>query len=182
VKSWYLNWKASRLIGGGDFAAARTIYSRLAGMDEKDAFARLMLAMCHEREGRIPDALHMADEAIRIGPESLPALQTAARLAVAAGDHEKAAQCLRSALALPEVRTEMPQDIAVFNALAWVLRVMGRLPVLRRRVRAQSLADALRHLDAGHRATDLQDWKRWAQEYVAWQAGNAPPPSGTVVH
>ncbi len=169
--------KASRLIGRGEYSAAGALYEKLAAAEPNDAFAVGMLALCYERQGRLTEALRLAEQAARQVPESLPALQAAARLAIANEEHERAEGYVERALALPEVRTGIPSN-TVPAWLRWLLAATFRLPVLRRRVPKDALAD----LAPGKQAMDLEAWKQWALEYLAWRKGEDPasPPAGVV--
>ena len=178
MKRWRLHMQASRLVGRADFVAAAAIYEQLLRSGPADTFAIGMLAHCYEQQERYIEALRLAEEAVSWHPESLLALQAAGRLAVATQDHDKAAQYLRRALALPEVRAEIPKEVALPKPLVWLLRILVRLPILRRRFPR----DAFKEFELGSQAVELQNWKHWAQEYVAWHAGSAPGSPGNVVH
>ena len=70
----------------------------------------------------------------------------------------------------------------MYKALAFVVRVLSRLPFLSRRFRLDKVAHELQRLDTGQRAADLQEWKRWAHEYLAWQRGEWPTRRDPVIH
>jgi tetratricopeptide (TPR) repeat protein len=177
-----LYWHANLLFARNRFASAGPLLERVVAKDERNFAARLMLASCYEREGKTSDALRLADQAIQDAPTVLAALQWGARLAVAAGEHARAAQYVRQALTLPEMSTEMPKDVRMYQALAVLLRVLSRVPFVRRRFRPEKLAAELKGLDTGHRAIELQEWKRWAEEYLAWQSGEPPKRREPAVH
>jgi tetratricopeptide (TPR) repeat protein len=182
MKVWLLYSRASLLFTRNRFALARPLLERVVAIDERHFAARLMLASCYEREGKTSDALRLADRAIQDAPTVLAALQWGARLAVAAGEHAQAAQYVRQALTLPELRTEIPVADRTYDALAILLRVLSRVPLLRRRFRSDKVAAELKRLDIGHRAVELQEWKRWAQEYLEWQSGEWPKRREPAVH
>jgi tetratricopeptide (TPR) repeat protein len=170
--------RASRLIGRGDYAAAGSIYEQLIAIDASDAFATMMLSLCYERQNRVPEALRLAEEGARRVPSSLTALKSAVRLAIAVGEHDKATTYLRQALALPEVQTEIPRETVVPKPFLWGLRLLPKLPIIRNRIRH----DAIRELEPGAQAIKLEEWKRWAQEYLAWRAGDESPRPDPRVH
>ena len=118
MRAWLLDWHASLLFARNRFATARPLLERVVAMDERNFAARLMLASCYERDGQTSDALRLADQTIQDAPTVLAALQWGARLAVAAGGHPRAAQYVRQALTLPEMRTEMPEEDRMYRALA----------------------------------------------------------------
>jgi len=170
--------RASRLVGGANYAAAGSIYEQLIAADSSDTLAVSMLALCYEQQSRIPEALQLAEEGARRLPSSLSMLKIAARLAIAIGEHDKATGYIRQALALPEVVTEIPREGVLPRPLLWLLRLLPRVPFLRQRIRQ----DAIRELEPGAQAVELEEWKRWAEEYLAWRAGEEPPEPGRLVH
>ena len=102
--------------------------------------------------------------------------QIVVRLALANEDHQKATEFIERALALPELRTEMPKRLLP-DWLLWCLRSLVRLPVVRRRARPGALAG----LEPGNRAMELHAWKRWALEYFALREGHqTAPPEGAI--
>jgi hypothetical protein len=107
---WRRLHRANSLYGRGDFGAAAVVYEALVRADPSHAFAAFMLADCYERQARFPDALHWAEVAAAQMPDTLEALQSVARLAVACGDHEKATTYVVRTLSLPEVVTGMPHE------------------------------------------------------------------------
>ena len=156
-------------MGRGDLAGAAAVYATLVAEDCEDSYAAMMLAQCHEWDGRLGAAAPAAEEAVRRAPENLDALQVAARIAVAAKQYDRAEEHVRRALALPEVRTEMPDQLP-----RWFRRAIGllpRLPGLRHRIDPEEVS---REIDPGHRAARLRDWKRWALGYLAWRRGEPP--------
>jgi tetratricopeptide (TPR) repeat protein len=171
---WRLHWRANSLYGRRDFAAAATIFEEITRADPGNGFAAFMLASCYEHQERYSEALHWAEVAADRLPGSLPVLQTAARLAIADGDHEKATDYVVRALALPEVTTEMPRETLLPRPLLWLIWALYRTPFLRRWLRP----GALDELQPGTQALELQKWKEWAQSYLAWRNGNydATPP------
>jgi len=174
MPGWRQHMKASSLYGRRDFAAAAEIYERITSADPSDGFAAFMLSTCYEHAERLPDALHWAEAAVGRLPGSFTALQSAARLAIASGDHRKATDYVLRALALPEVVTEMPHETLLPRPLLWFIWMLSRIPILRRRLRPA----ALLQLQPGYQAVELQKWKAWAQGYLAWCKGNdEPPPS-----
>jgi hypothetical protein len=178
VKAWRRHYRASQLIGRGDYAAAGRIYEELVAIDANDSFASMMLALCYEQQHLTPEALRLAEEGARQLPGSLSVLKMAIRLAIAVGDHEKATGYIHHALALPEVETEMPEEGVLPRPLLWILRMLPRVPGLRRRIRR----DAIRELEPGAQAVELEEWKRWARDYLAWRAGGDPPVPDRIVH
>ena len=137
----------------------------------------LMLALCYEQEGRLQDALRLAEKSARQLSESLDVYRIVVRLALANENHEKATEYVERALALPEVRTEMP-DRVMPKWLHWLLRGFFRLPLVRGRVRKGALAE----FEPGNRAMELQTWKRWALGYLAWQKGQPSGSPESAVH
>ncbi len=133
-----------------------------------------MLSTCYEHQERLSDALRWAEAAVDRLPGSLTALQCAARLAIASGDHPRATGYVLRALALPEVTTEMPRETLLPRPLMWFLWMLSHTPFLRDRLRPSALLE----LQPGYQALELQRWKEWALEYVAWRKGDeeAPPP------
>jgi tetratricopeptide (TPR) repeat protein len=178
VKRWRLHMRASRLIGRAEFVAAAEIYEQLLSCEPTDPFAMAMLSLCYERQGRCLEALHLAEEGVRSRPRSLSALQAAGRLAVAVEQHDKAARYLQQALTLPEVRGEIPKEAAMPPLVLWLLRVVVSFPILRTRIRP----DALNELELGSQAMQLQEWKRWAQDYLAWHGNTERGNPGSLVH
>ena len=174
---WRLHRKAIRLWGRKDWSAAGAIYEDLAAGDPQDSFAVLMLALCYEQQGRLQDALRLAEKSARQPPESLDLYKIVVRLALANEDHDKATEYVERALALPEVRTEMPRRVMP-KWFHWLLLAFLRLPLVRSRVRDGALAE----FEPGHRAMELQAWKRWALEYLAWRRGQPSDPSEGAVH
>ncbi len=170
--------RASWCHGRGDFAAAAPMYESLVRADPTDAYSAFMLASCCEAQERVTDGLEWADVAATRLPDSLAALQLAARLAIAAGHHERATDYVVRALALPEVRAEMPREALVPRPIMWLLRTMSYLPFLRRRLRPAALAQ----LEPGHQAAKLQEWKEWAMSYVAWRSGTDYTPQQSEPH
>jgi tetratricopeptide (TPR) repeat protein len=167
--------KANWLMGRTNFAAAGSICEGLIEADPTDSWAVAMLAHCYEQQDRLLEALRLAEEGIRLDPQSLMSLQIAARLAAALDQHDRATEYLRHALALPEVRDEIPKERAIPKPLLWTLRILARLPVLRRRLSAEPFEIATQRVE-------LQQWKRWAQEYVAWSEAKHRRGGGGVVH
>jgi tetratricopeptide (TPR) repeat protein len=170
--------RASQLIGRADFVAAGEIYEQLLSSDPTDSFAMAMLSLCYERQARFLEALHLAEEGVSSRPQSLSALQAASRLAVAVEQHDKAARYLQQALTLPEVRAEIPKEAAIPPLVLWLLRVVMSFPILRTRIRP----DALKELALGSQAVELQEWKRWAQDYLAWHGNTERENPGSLVH
>lgn len=156
--------KAGRLIGQLNFSAAAAIYERITRAAPLDSFAILMRAFCYEQQGRLQEALVLAEEGARQLPDAFVALQTAVRIAIAAKDHEKASMYVERALALPEVQSEIPRDLTP-KGYVWLLRQLLKIPYFRRRVRA----DVFAPLEQCAQTRELQAWKRWALEYQAWR-------------
>ena len=176
---WRRHMHASRLIGRGDYAAAGVVYEQLIATDAQDHWATMMLSLCYERQGRHQEALALAEKGVQQLPSSLHALQSVVRLAVACGEHDKAALYIRQALALPEVRTEMPKEGLMPQPVLWLLRLMPHLPILGKRMRR----DAVSRFEPGAQAKALEDWKRWADRYLEWRQGEAiPDAADRVVH
>lgn len=171
MAGWRRRFEASSLYGRGGYDAAAAICEALLRADPDDVLAAFMLAGCYERQGRLSQAFHWAEVVAAKLPNGLEALQSAARLAVANGDHEKATQYVLRALALPEVRSEMPRDGRSEKFLRCLIRVLIRMPFVGRRFRP----DALDELQPERRAFELQQWKKWAQAYIAWRNGNEEP-------
>jgi hypothetical protein len=136
------------------------------------------LSLCYERQGRCLEALHLAEEGARSRPRSLSALQAAGRLAIAVEQHDKAARDLQQALTLPEVRAEIPKEAAIPPLVLWLLRLVVSFPILRSRIRP----DALNELELGPQAMQLQEWKRWAQDYLTWHGDTERGDPGNLVH
>ena len=178
MKAWRRHFRASQLIGRGDYTAAGRIYEELIAIDATDSFASMMLALCYEQQSRTPEALRLAEMSARQRPASLSVLKTAIRLAIAVGDHDKATGYIHQALAIPEVQTEIPKEGVLPRPLLWILRTLPRVPGLRRRIRR----DATRELEPGAQAVELEEWKRWAHECLAWRAGGDPPGPDRIVH
>ena len=174
---WRLHAKASRLWGRKEWSAAGAIYEELSAGDPQDSFAELMLALCYEHQGRIEDALRLAEKSARQSPGSLDVYRIVVRLALANEDHDKATEYVERALALPEVHSEMP-DRAMPEWMHWLLVSFLRLPLVRDRVPDGALAE----LEPGNRAMELQTWKRWALEYLAWRKGQPGGPSESAVN
>jgi tetratricopeptide (TPR) repeat protein len=174
MTGWRLHWRANSLYGRRDFAAAATIFEEITRADPGNGFAAFMLASCYEHQERYSEALQWAEVAADKLPDSLIAVQAAARLAIANGDHEKAGNYVLRGLALPEVTTEMPRETLLPKPLLWLIRALYRTPFLRRRIRP----GALDKWEPGNQAVELQRWKEWAQSYIAWRNGNyaAMPP------
>ena len=160
---------------------AGSIYEEVLRSAPTDTWAMGMLAYCYEQQGRHVEGLQRAEEALRWHPDSLLALQAAARLAIATHQHAKAAGYLERALALPEVTAEIPMEVTPPKWVTWLFSVLAALPILSPRVR-RSARSALKDLDPGTRALELQDWKHWAQDFLAWHAGSEPPSHGGVAH
>lgn len=179
--SWFRSYmRASRLVGAGHYAAAEVLFRHLLDHDPTDSFAPMMLAICCEQQGRLPEALTFAERCASSEPPSLMALQTAIRLAFAIEDHDKVDAYVRRALALPEVQNEIPKESAVPRALLLLMQALARLPWLRRRIRHEEIAQ----MELGFQTQQLKVWKTWAQEYLAWRAGEAPrsAPTDRLVH
>lgn len=176
-RRWWLHLKASRLWGQNEWSAAGALYEELCAGDPQDSFAELMLALCYEQEGRTEDALRLAEKNARQSPVSLDVYRVVVRLALANEEHDEATEYVERALALPEVRSEMP-DPVMPKWLHWLLENFLRLPLVRDRVRDGSMAE----LEPGHRAMELQTWKRWALEYLAWRKGHPSGPSESTVN
>lgn len=174
MAGWRRQIKASSLVGRGDYAAAGAIFREIVAEDPSDGYAVFMIAMCYEQEGRLFEARPWAEASVRALPDNLYALQAAARLAIANDDHDKATDYVLRALALPEVVTEMPKA-AVPRPLMWLIRALRHVPFLRRRISPA----AIESLEPGSLALELQEWKEWAQGYLAWRRGHdTPEPSG----
>jgi tetratricopeptide (TPR) repeat protein len=161
-----------------DLYTSTAIYEGVLAVDPGDWMAIAMLAHCYEQLGRVPEALRLADEAVRIHPDVLITLQMLIRLAVAADQHDKAAEYVQPAVALPEVRNGIPDASATPPAALWLIRLLSHMPVLRRRIRPEDV----RELEPGSRAVALDAWRRWAEEYLAWRKGAEPSGSGGAVH
>jgi tetratricopeptide (TPR) repeat protein len=175
MRAGWLHLRASRLFLRHDYAAASAIYEKLLGFDASDAFATYMLAICYEQQHRITEALDLAETNARRVERKLSDLQLAARLAIAAGEHDKATAYVQQALALPEIVTEMPEELP--RSVMWMFRLIGRIAMLRKRTRP-----AIRSLEPGARAVELLEWKQWAHQYLAWRAGREPPAQDHRVH
>ena len=104
MAGWRQRLRASSLYGRGEFGACAAICEALTRADPDDAFAAFMLANCYERQQRVSDALYWAEVAVAKLPNSLEALQSAARLAVTVGDHDKATKYVSRALCCPRSR------------------------------------------------------------------------------
>lgn len=141
-----------------------------------------MLAKCYEHDRQFVEALKFAAEAIRVDSSSWPAFRIAVSLAIAAGEHERASRYLRQALTLPEMTTEMPQGVNTYQIASRGSLVSYRGFHCFADDFAPRVAAAIRELDAGHRAVELQQWKRWALEYLAWQSGDPPESNNSVLH
>jgi hypothetical protein len=178
IRWWREQMRASRLVGREDYIGAGNIYARLVAADGSDFWAVIMLSLCYERQGRVREALALAETGVRQLPSSLYAVQAAVRLAVAADEHEKAAAYVRQGLALPEVRTEIPQEGRIPQPFLGLLRVLAHVPVLRNRLRK----DELRMFEPGVQAVALGEWKRWARDYLAWSEGKESPDEPELVH
>jgi hypothetical protein len=177
---WRTGMQISRLLGRGNPAAAERLCQQLLDRDPTDWFALMILVHCCERQGRLPEALDFAERCACNTPTGLMALQTATRLAFAIGDHDKVDAYVRRALALPEVQNEIPKESAVPRALLLLMRALARLPWLRRRIRHEEIAQ----MELGFQTQQLKVWKTWAQEYLAWHAGEEPrlTPTDNLVH
>ena len=175
--SWSLHSKGLRNVGRGDFGTAGSMYKQILARDPSDWMAIMMFAHCCEQEGRLSEALALVEQGVRMHPGNLLALQAAIRLSVATDDHTRAETYVRSALALPEVRNEIPGDSATPRSALMIMHALRRLPGLRRRIRPEDI----RPLELGPQTIELQAWKHWAEEYLAWREG-MPGPSGSGVH
>ncbi len=113
----------------------------------------LMRALCYEQEGRLHDALRLAEKSARQTSGILDVYKIVVRLAIANKEHEKATEFVERALALPEVRTEMAHR-GVPKWLRWLTLNFLRLPFVRSR-----MGDTLAKLEPGNRAMELQTWK-----------------------
>ena len=129
-----------------------------------------MLASCYEAQERVSDGLEWADVAVNRLPGSLTALQLAARLAIAAGDHERATDYVLRALALPEVRTEMPRKTWVPPSSIWLLRTLSCIPFLRRRLRPAALV----RREPGYQAVTCVPTQAWSALREAWPSCAQP--------
>ena len=172
--------RAGRLVGRGDFVAAERLCRQILDRDPSDWFALMILADCCERQGRLPEALSFARECTRGDPPSLAALKMATRLAVAIGEHEEADEYVRRALAMPEIQNEIPREGVYPRGFFLLVRALAKLPWLRRRIPPEEIAQ----LDIGVQAQQLKEWKTWAQQYLAWRAGDeaTSTPPDTLVH
>jgi len=168
MENWRRHYRASSLYGRGEFAAASLIYEEITRLNPRDSFAAYMLARCYEYQERLSDALYWAEVAAAKLPASLTVLQLAARLAVAIGDHEKATEYVSRTLMLPDVMTEMPHVSQSSKLLLLFVRALYRMPFVGRRLRPGGLDE----LQAGNQAVELQQWKQWAEAYLAWRNGN----------
>lgn len=168
-------YKATSLHGRGDFGAAAVILEALVRDDPGHSFAAFMLADCYEQQMRFSDALRWAEVAAAQMPDSLEALQSVARLAVACGDHEKATTYVVRTLTLPEVVTGMPHESQFLKVVTILVRVLYWMPFVGRRLRP----GALDEMQPSRRAVELDEWKQWAEAYLAWRRGaDTPPPHG----
>ena len=170
------------LMARGDIASAKPVFTELLSIEPNNPWTLVMIAKCHEHEGQFVEALQFAERAIRVNATNFYAFQLAVSLAVAAGEHQRAASHIRQALTLPEMTTEMPQDLNTYRYTSRLLIVLSRIPLLRRRLRPEKVAATVRELEPGSRAVELQQWKRWALEYLAWQSGAPPESSNDVLH
>ncbi len=172
---WRQLYRASSLYGQGDFGAAAAIYEALVRADPSHALAAFMLADCYERQARFSDALQWAEVAAAQMPDAVEALQSVARLAVACGDHEKATTYVVRTLSLPEVMTGMPRESRSLKVATFFVRVLYWIPFVRKRLRP----GALEELRPAYHAVKLDEWKQWADAYLAWRRGDdTPPPPG----
>ena len=179
LKSWRLHLRASRLVGRGDYPAASAIYQQLAASAPDDELWPRMLVWCYEREGRHHDAFPIAQAVVRACPGDLLALQTAARIAVAVEEYDSAAEYVRQALAFRQIRTEIPDDLRPWSTfLKWIARGLRAIPIFGRRVPRNAFAD----FEPGARAKELLDWKRWAEDFLAWHERRDPPIRDERVH
>lgn len=170
--------KASSLFGRRDYGAAAAIYEGVVSRDPANGFAAFMLATCYEHEQRMTDALHWAEAAARALPNSLAALQSATRLSIASGDHEKATGYVLRSLALPEVMTEMRREALLPKPVMWFFWALDHTPFRRKRLRPDPLVE----LQPGSQAIQLQRWKEWSRVYLAWRSGNDGAPPRTRPH
>jgi tetratricopeptide (TPR) repeat protein len=168
------NWLVSR----GEYAAAEAAYEQIVASHPDDPFAIAMLALCHEKQKRLGKAILRAEQWVRLEPACLHALQTAARLAINLDRHDEASAFLRQALALPEVRNEIPSSTAVHRSVIRLGRLIFRLPILSRRFPS----DPFKDFELGAQTIELQKWKRWACEYLACREGREPEVKSNVVH
>jgi len=142
------NWLVSR----GEYAAAEAAYEQIIASHPDDPFAIAMLALCHEKQDRLPEALVRAEQWVRLEPACLHALQTAARLAINLDRHNDASAFLRQALAFSEVRDEIPSGTVFHRSVIWLGRAIVRLPILSRRFPS----DPFKDFELGAQTIELQ--------------------------
>ncbi|MCM0605056.1 MAG: tetratricopeptide repeat protein [Xanthomonadaceae bacterium] len=98
----YLEKNARLLIKAGDIALAKNIYQSLIQSGEKIASALLGLAICNEREGRVPEAISQLEESIAYQP-SLIAYQKLVKLYIAQNQERNAVSTIERALFLRDL-------------------------------------------------------------------------------
>jgi tetratricopeptide (TPR) repeat protein len=178
VPQWLRYMRANALVARAKFDAALPLFSELAAADTTDGFASFMLATCYEQAGDVEQALQWAQETARRMPNSVTAQQEAARLSVSADQHDQATEYVLRALALPEMATEMPGETLLPRPLRGFLWLLHHTPFVRRRLRAEALAD----VEPAGQSRKLHEWKEWAQAYLAWRRGADGAPAPPTLH
>lgn len=170
-----LNLTASRRLGRGDYSGAADCYREILTADPEQWSVLLLLSYCHECEGKHAEALAAAMKAVEIDPDNFLTLRALAQAFVSTGDHHSARLYVERALRAAPLPSP-GVDERFFYMLARVCVSLLRLvPRYRKRISpdAPSGLYARRH---------VQEWKEWAQRYLAWHDATFGPGSPSSVN
>jgi tetratricopeptide (TPR) repeat protein len=166
MKRWRGYMQMSRAIGRQDLAAASASCERILAEAPQDGFALAMLAHCYGALGRSREALALAERALEQVPDNFQLLRLATNVSFDLNEHSRGRAFAVRALAANARQHEAPRSIV------WLTRLAARSPLLRRALRPEQVAE----LERGLHERDVDEWQRWAREYV-----EGPTMSGSEV-
>ena len=159
---WLRRLRADLLTSRGRLAEAAILYREfLESNPADDAALMAVLADCRQR-GAVEEAIAYASRGLRTDPGNFMALKTLGWAYVRQRNHDAARIVIAQALKrFDELKLGEPSP--VLHAIGACFGFAARVPGLRR---VPKLVAASRI--GAHAAEDLNDWRSWAERYLAW--------------
>ena len=170
---WLHRLRADLLTSRGRFAEAAILYrDSLESNPADDPALIVVLGECRPR-GAVEEAIEYASRALQTDPGNFMALKTLGWAYVTERNHDAARIVIEQALNRFD-QLKLGEPSTALHVIGAFFGLVARLPGRRRRF--PSLASSSRV--GAKTAQELNDWRSWAERYLAWhkrQDGAASP-------
>jgi tetratricopeptide (TPR) repeat protein len=163
-----LNLKASRRLGGGDYSGAAEFYREILAVDPTQWSVLLLLAYCHECDGKHAEALAAAMRAVEADPDNFLTLRALASAYINTGEHRSAKVYVERALVAAPLPAPALDERFFYGVARLFVRILRLVPRYRKRISPDEVSSlfARRH---------VQEWTAWAKTYLAWHSATFGP-------